>query len=72
MKIVHVNTFPRGGAATAALRLHNALLDKGADSSFVCLNEPAAHAIRNCVTVKYAQPSLWSRISNRLGSGHLA
>jgi glycosyltransferase involved in cell wall biosynthesis len=67
MKIAHVNTFPRGGAATAALRLHNALLEKNIESSFICLNEPAASNIRNCVAVEYAQPSLWSKITNKLG-----
>lgn len=35
MKIVHLNTLQHGGAATAALRLHRALLSAGANSSFL-------------------------------------
>ena len=32
MKILLVNTFDRGGAANACLRLHEGLLDKGVES----------------------------------------
>lgn len=32
MKVIHINTFPHGGAAYAAIRMSNALSDKGVDS----------------------------------------
>jgi glycosyltransferase involved in cell wall biosynthesis len=37
MKVVHLNTYTRGGAAEAALRLHVALLQEGIDSKFLAL-----------------------------------
>lgn len=37
MKIVHLSTFDTGGAATAALRLHEGLLAAGMSSSFLSL-----------------------------------
>lgn len=39
MKILHVNTLDRGGAANACLRLHGALLRKGVDSNVLILNQ---------------------------------
>ena len=39
MKILHINTSDTaGGAAIAAMRLHNAMLSRGIDSYFFCLN----------------------------------
>lgn len=38
MKIVHINTTDQGGAAVAALRLHNGLLQMNVDSNFLVLN----------------------------------
>jgi hypothetical protein len=35
--VLHINTFPDGGAANAAIRLHNALLKKGINSSFLTI-----------------------------------
>lgn len=37
MKILHINTYSSGGAATAAIRLHEALLLQGYDSHFLFL-----------------------------------
>lgn len=39
MKILHLNTFTRGGAATAAKRLHDGLRIVGIDSAFGCSPE---------------------------------
>ncbi len=39
MKILHICTTDRGGAAAAALRLHQALLQQGADSNFLVLKQ---------------------------------
>jgi glycosyltransferase involved in cell wall biosynthesis len=38
MKVVHVNTSNKGGAGIAALRLHERLLEKGIDSTFLSLH----------------------------------
>ena len=37
MNVVHLNTFDVGGAAVAALRLHNGLLKSGVDSTYLSL-----------------------------------
>jgi len=37
VKVTHLNTFTEGGAAEAALRLHNALLNENVDSKFLAL-----------------------------------
>jgi len=39
MNILHISTSDRGGAAIAALRQHQALLQAGIDSKFLCLNK---------------------------------
>ncbi|HET7119413.1 MAG TPA: glycosyltransferase, partial [Hanamia sp.] len=38
-KIVHISTYPKGGAGRAAYRIHKALLKNGMDSHFICLDE---------------------------------
>jgi glycosyltransferase involved in cell wall biosynthesis len=40
MKILHLSTYGSGGGGIAALRLHNALLDAGVDSKYLCLDNP--------------------------------
>lgn len=40
MKVVHINTSSTGGAAKAAINLHEGLLQKGVDSCFLYLNGP--------------------------------
>jgi glycosyltransferase involved in cell wall biosynthesis len=40
LKILHINTFEFGGAATAAIRLHNSLLQNGIDSRILFLSKP--------------------------------
>ncbi len=52
MKILHICTTDRGGAAAAALRLHQALLQQGADSNFLVLKQfkpeiPKSFVFRN-------------------------
>jgi glycosyltransferase involved in cell wall biosynthesis len=49
MKILHINTYDRGGAANACLRLHEGLFDAGVDSKVLVLhktgnNYPAVYA----------------------------
>mgnify|MGYP003376579169 CR=1 FL=1 len=39
MKVVHLNTSDFGGAAMAAIQLHQALLDQGVESDLLTLNK---------------------------------
>jgi len=38
VKILHINTFYRGGAAIACIRIHKSLLDIGVDSTLLTLS----------------------------------
>ena len=38
MRILHISTFDSGGAGTAALRLHEAMLSAGLDSQILVMN----------------------------------
>lgn len=64
MKVVHINTYARYGAATAALRLHKGLLNLGIDSTFLSLEQsekyPKVHVISRNI-------SFTARVLNRLG-----
>jgi len=51
MKIVHISTNYRGGAGIAAFRLHNALLNKGIDSTFVSLGDESLTDIKGNKTI---------------------
>lgn len=64
MKIVHINTNDKGGAATACIRIHLALLDHGVDSKILFLNRtktniPETYQFRKKLT-------LGKRIINKL------
>jgi glycosyltransferase involved in cell wall biosynthesis len=68
VKIVHVNTYDVGGAATAALRLHTGLLQQQTDSIFLCLyknNDKQENKI------KFSQPftrlSIFEKIISKVG-----
>ena len=64
MKVVHISTTPKGGAANAAIRIHEALLKAGADSHFIFLFGAPAN-ISN--VQKFTQKiSLLKRVLNRL------
>ncbi|OHX65694.1 glycosyltransferase [Flammeovirga pacifica] len=39
MKVVHISTYPRGGAANAAIRFHEGLLKLNIDSKVLCRDE---------------------------------
>jgi glycosyltransferase involved in cell wall biosynthesis len=57
MKVCHFNTFPYGGAATAATRIHRQLLRAGVDSQF-CFNrnEKSVETDASFRQVKFAPP----------------
>lgn len=67
MKIVHISTNYRGGAGIAAFRLHNALLNKGIDSTFVSLGNKSLTDIKGNKTILIALKNiLLEKIVHRL------
>ena len=40
MKVLHISTYGSGGGGIAAHRLHNALLENGIESKYLCLENP--------------------------------
>lgn len=54
LKVVHINTYSEGGAAKAAIRLHNHLLDVGIHSCFVYMEGPSPNVVNEYkLTPKY-------------------
>jgi glycosyltransferase involved in cell wall biosynthesis len=71
MKVVHLNTNPTGGAATACLRLHRALLNAGIDSKVITLkeghfNDSRIQAIETTQAFSFKAKDLYNRIRNRI------
>jgi glycosyltransferase involved in cell wall biosynthesis len=67
MKIVHVSANTKGGAAIAALRLHQGLLDLGVDSSFLALGS-SLNGKKKMYGVDQKTPSRFENfLNNRLG-----
>lgn len=65
MKVLHISTSDRGGAANAALRLHKALLQEGIDSSFLVLkkfgNSEKTHTFRESFLLNRYH-NFWNRL----------
>ena len=53
MKVLHINTLDFGGAAIAAVRFHNAMLDMGIESSFLSLKKTVPNIINHVVIPDY-------------------
>lgn len=66
MKIVHISTSINGGAGKAAYRLHEALLKKKFDSTFIYLDNVKKKDI-NLLAVKEFKPNLIHKILNKIG-----
>ncbi|MFD0777222.1 hypothetical protein ACFQZF_00450 [Flavobacterium myungsuense] len=49
MKVLHINTIDFGGAATAAIRLHNALLENDIESSFLTIKKSETNIINHII-----------------------
>ncbi|MFN8295934.1 MAG: glycosyltransferase [Chitinophagales bacterium] len=64
MKVVHINTFPGGGAGIAATRLHEGLLNCNVHSSFVCISDNQVN-ISNATFLRFKSPTRWQRIVNK-------
>lgn len=71
MKILHINTFDTGGAATACRRIHLGLLEKGVDSKILLLhkakNFPETYTFSYCHE-KAMRPSKFQKISQKIAS----
>ncbi len=68
MKILHVNTFDFGGAAIAAIRLHEGLLQKGIDSKMLFMKSGGNQVI-NSVYHQYGFTRWYKRLLKRYGYG---
>lgn len=69
MKVLHINTLSRGGAANAAIRLHLGLLDLGTESHFLTLSPLPRSIPNNIVFPQFSKYgfSLTKRIKNKIG-----
>lgn len=65
LKIVHISTSDTGGAGLAALRLHQALLDKNIESQFLCLRPTST--TKNIHVVPKFYPRFYHRLLDQLG-----
>src|SRR5690554_6120208 len=74
MKILHINTLSRGGAANAAIRLHHGLIDLGHESVFLTLSPEPNHIKNHKIFPQFSRYglSLTKRIKNKLGIQPLA
>jgi glycosyltransferase involved in cell wall biosynthesis len=69
MKILHINTYPWGGAFNGTYRLHRALLSKGVDSKILVNHKPVDTNLEGVYV--YDKPEVkanyFNRISTKLG-----
>lgn len=71
MKVVHLNTNARGGAAAACFRLHRALLKAGIDSKVLTLRgpeskDPRVQSIEAGMGRRFRLADFFNRLRNRL------
>jgi glycosyltransferase involved in cell wall biosynthesis len=69
MRILHISTTLGGGAGKAALRLHEALLDRDVDSHILC-KDFGGVTTRNAHRIQF-QPNLFQRLAHKLGSSYI-
>jgi glycosyltransferase involved in cell wall biosynthesis len=65
MKILHVSTYAKGGAAAAAIRLHHGLLDAGVDSKML-IRHPVGEMPHKGIVFQAPVPSASKRIGNKI------
>ena len=68
MNVLHVVTYLEGGAGTAAIRLHNELLNFGVDSNILCLYKESSKAEK--VEVVNSKQSIINKVLNKLKINH--
>lgn len=64
MKILHINTYDTGGAATACRRIHLGLLDRGVDSKVLYLKK--TKNVKETYQFPVSNASLFTRIKNKV------
>lgn len=63
MKVNHFNTYPHGGAANAAFRIHHGLIEEGIDSSFLYrINEQKPPPFSHVRQVQWAESPVRSKL----------
>jgi len=65
MKILHISTYDKGGAATACIRLHEGLLNAGIDSKVLVLNKTKEN-IPEVYEYFYNKKSFFYRLKNKI------
>lgn len=65
MKILHINTFEKGGAAHAALQLHMSLLHQDVDSHFLFLTQQQHHIPKAHSYLKKERKGFLNRLAER-------
>jgi len=61
MKVLHINTLDYGGAAIAAVRLHNAMVETGIESSFLSLKKTLPSITNHVVLPDYLNKTVTSQ-----------
>lgn len=64
MKILHINTYDTGGAATACRRIHLGLLERGIDSKVLYLKK--TKNVKETYQFPVAKESIFARIKNKV------
>lgn len=55
IKVVHISTYASGGAGIAAYRIHEALIERNIESSFLCLDANGLQQLNSCI--EYPKPT---------------
>ncbi|MCS6796376.1 MAG: hypothetical protein NZ516_10495, partial [Raineya sp.] len=63
MKVLHINTYDTGGAATACLRLHQGLLQMGVDSKVLLKHK--TRSIHNTFQFEPLPPTFFQKLYNK-------
>jgi len=65
LKIIHISTYATGGAGIAAYRIHEALLENGFASRFLCMDNSMHSTLKECYRFPRPTYSLYQRLINK-------
>jgi len=65
LKIIHISTYATGGAGIAAYRIHEALLENGIASRFLCMDNSMHSTLKECYRFPRPTYSLYQRLINK-------
>src|SRR4051812_33845552 len=57
LKVVHISTWCNSGAGRSAYRIHEALIENGVESSFLCVDAHAHPQLKSLHTIKKHEPT---------------